>query len=59
LKGFETDAQRALQFVRSTPGITTALVGMSNLTHVKENMKVAQIPPASVEDFIKLFSDGE
>lgn len=57
--GLETDAQRALQFVRSTPGITTALVGMSNLKHVKENMKVAQIPPASVEDFIKLFSDGE
>jgi aryl-alcohol dehydrogenase-like predicted oxidoreductase len=57
LPGLETDAQRALQFVRSTPGITTALVGMSSLNHVKENMKVAQIPPAPVEDFIKLFSD--
>ncbi|MBI2485516.1 MAG: aldo/keto reductase [Deltaproteobacteria bacterium] len=57
LKGFETDAQRALQFVRSTPGITTALVGMSDLNHVKENMKVAQTPPASAEEFIKLFSD--
>jgi aryl-alcohol dehydrogenase-like predicted oxidoreductase len=27
--GLESDAQRALQFVRSTPGVTTALVGMS------------------------------
>lgn len=57
LTGLETDAQRALQFVRSTPGITTALIGMSNIDHVKENMKVAQTPPASVEDFIKLFSE--
>ncbi len=55
LKGLETDAQRALQFVRSTPGITTALVGMSSLKHVEENMKVAQTPPASTDDFMKLF----
>src|SRR5260370_16195775 len=27
--GLENDAERALQFVRSSPGITTALVGMS------------------------------
>ncbi|MGH7889556.1 MAG: aldo/keto reductase, partial [Thermodesulfobacteriota bacterium] len=59
LKGLETDAQRALQFVRSTPGITTALVGMSSLKHVEENMKVGQIPPASIEDFMKLFSGEE
>ena len=26
--GLTTDAQRCLQFVRSTPGVTTALVGM-------------------------------
>src|SRR5205814_1745969 len=30
LRGLKTDAQRAIQFVRSTPGVTTALVGMSH-----------------------------
>jgi len=34
------DAQRAIEFVRSTPGITVALVGMSNAAHVKENLAV-------------------
>ena len=29
LPGLETDAQRAIQFTRSTPGISVALVGMS------------------------------
>jgi len=59
LKGLETDAQRALQFVRSTPGITTALVGMSDTNHVEENMRVAQIPPASPDDLKNLFTHEE
>ncbi|HEY3135575.1 MAG TPA: aldo/keto reductase [Blastocatellia bacterium] len=56
LKPLSTDAQRAIQFVRSTPGVTTALVGMSQRAHVEENMAVAAIPPAPVEDFFKMFS---
>jgi aryl-alcohol dehydrogenase-like predicted oxidoreductase len=32
------DAQDAIQFVRSTRGITTALVGMSRVEHVEENL---------------------
>jgi aryl-alcohol dehydrogenase-like predicted oxidoreductase len=44
--GFDTPAQRALQFVRSTPGITAALVGMSRREHVAENFAVARVPPA-------------
>jgi aryl-alcohol dehydrogenase-like predicted oxidoreductase len=59
LKGFTTDAQRAIQFVRSTPGVTTALVGMSKRTHVEENMAVAAVPPAPVEEFFSIFSSGE
>lgn len=39
------DAQRALQFVRSTPGITSALCGMSRVAHVHENLRVAQSAP--------------
>jgi aryl-alcohol dehydrogenase-like predicted oxidoreductase len=56
LKPLSTDAQRAIQFVRSTPGVTAALVGMSQRAHVEENMAVAAIPPAPVEDFFKMFS---
>jgi aryl-alcohol dehydrogenase-like predicted oxidoreductase len=53
--GLSTDAQRALQFVRSAPGFTVALVGMKDTSHVEENVKVAQIPPVSSEQFVKLF----
>jgi aryl-alcohol dehydrogenase-like predicted oxidoreductase len=44
-KGLKTDAQRAIQFVRSTPGIAVALTGMSQLRHVGENLQVATVPP--------------
>lgn len=57
--GLENDAERALQFARSAPGITTALVGMSRTEHVKANARLAGVPPATVEDFGKLFSRGE
>jgi aryl-alcohol dehydrogenase-like predicted oxidoreductase len=47
----QTDAQRAIQFVRSTPGITSALVGMSNLEHVQENLGTALAEPMTLEQF--------
>jgi aryl-alcohol dehydrogenase-like predicted oxidoreductase len=43
--GAKTDAQRALQFTRSTNGITTALVGMSHTKHVNENLELASLTP--------------
>lgn len=43
-----TPAQLAIHFVRSTPGICTALVGMRSVAHVKENLFLARIPPANV-----------
>jgi aryl-alcohol dehydrogenase-like predicted oxidoreductase len=46
LPDLDTDAQRALQFARSTPGIATALVGMSSRRHVAENLAVARTEPA-------------
>jgi aryl-alcohol dehydrogenase-like predicted oxidoreductase len=55
----ENDAERALQFVRSSPGITTALVGMSRLEHVKANARLVNVAPATTEQFAKLFSRGE
>src|SRR5207247_1709481 len=53
--GLENDAERALQFVRSSPGITTALVGMSRLEHAKANARLAGVAPATVDESSKLF----
>jgi aryl-alcohol dehydrogenase-like predicted oxidoreductase len=44
--GHQTWAQRALDFVRSTPGVASALVGMSQREHVAENLDVARREPA-------------
>lgn len=55
----DTDGQRALQFVRSTPGVTTALVGMKQLDHVEENLKAARVAPASWEQYSKLFDGAQ
>ncbi|MCH7766882.1 MAG: aldo/keto reductase [Acidobacteria bacterium] len=50
-----TDAQRAIQFVRSTPGVGVALVGMSRVEHVEENLHLLQVPVQSQEEFLQLF----
>lgn len=55
LEGLRTDAQRALQFVRSTPGVGTALCGMRSLPHVEENASLVSVPPVPSE---KLFSQA-
>jgi aryl-alcohol dehydrogenase-like predicted oxidoreductase len=57
--GLKNDAQRALQFARSAPGITTALVGMSRLEHVKANAQLVSVPPATEKEFGKLFSQSD
>jgi aryl-alcohol dehydrogenase-like predicted oxidoreductase len=56
--GLANDAERALQFVRSSPGITTALVGMSKPAHVEANTKLVSIPPATEDQFTNLFARG-
>jgi aryl-alcohol dehydrogenase-like predicted oxidoreductase len=43
LTGLDTDAQRAIQFVRSSPGVTTALVGMKETRHVAENLALMDV----------------
>ena len=55
MEGLASDAQRAIQFVRSTPGVNVALVGMSSLAHVEHNLRTAQHPPAPFEALMKLF----
>jgi aryl-alcohol dehydrogenase-like predicted oxidoreductase len=53
--GLKDNASLALQFARSVPGLTTALVGMSQVRHVKANLELIAVEPASREQFMKLF----
>jgi aryl-alcohol dehydrogenase-like predicted oxidoreductase len=57
--GLPTDAETAIQFVRSAPSLTTALVGMSRPDHVLENIKVATRPLMTIEEWEGLFSPAE
>jgi aryl-alcohol dehydrogenase-like predicted oxidoreductase len=59
MTGCHTDAQRALQFARSTPGITVALAGMSTREHVESNLALARIPPATQDAYLSLFTARE
>ena len=58
LPGLQTDAQRSIQFVRSTPGIGTSLVGMKSVAHVEENAGVARVPPLGGDQVKRLFSEA-
>ena len=53
--GRTENSSLALQFARSVPGLTTALVGMSRVQHVKSNAELVGVEPASREQFLKLF----
>lgn len=59
LGSLSTDAQTAIQFVRSTPGITTALVGMSRREHVEENLQLMRVPRTLPEDYERLFNESD
>ncbi len=51
-----SEAQGALQFARSTPGITTALVGMSRVSHVEHNLALIRRPPLSLEEIAHILN---
>ena len=53
--GMNTDAECAIQFARSAPGIATALIGMAQKEHVRANLKPAYVPPAREEEWKDLF----
>ncbi len=55
IPGCTTSAQRAVQCVRSTPGVTTALVGMKQRRHVEENLALARQPLLPSESLSHLF----
>ena len=58
MPGLETDAQRAIQFTRSTPGITVALAGMSDTAHVTENLGVSRVRALEPKDYERLYGNA-
>ena len=54
LPGCDTPAQAALQFVRSCPGVVTALCGMARVAHVRDNVRVLALPRAEPEALRRL-----
>lgn len=57
LGSLASDAQTGIQFVRSAPGITTALVGMSQRAHVEENLQLLGVAPAQPDDLLSVFDE--
>ncbi len=53
--GFEKDVHTAIQFVRSTPGVGTYLIGMSRVEHLEENLEVLKSSDPTPEAFLSLF----
>ena len=45
---------RALQFIRSSPGVLAPLVGQKSAEHVSENLEIMKISSLSNEDFVEL-----
>jgi len=50
-----TGGQRALQFARSAPGMSTSLVGVSRIEHAKDNFALTGVSPASPDTVMGLF----
>ncbi len=59
LPGLLVDSQRALQFTRSCPGVTAALVGMKKREHVLGNLALMKADKARPETMAKIFSKAD
>jgi aryl-alcohol dehydrogenase-like predicted oxidoreductase len=59
IAGLANPAQRALQFARSTPGIGTALAGLSAPAHLDDMLAVARTPLLAKKDYARLFRRAE
>lgn len=55
LADLENDAQRSLQFNRSTPGLGTSLAGISSPEHLHDLLAVARVAPMSREAYLRLY----
>jgi aryl-alcohol dehydrogenase-like predicted oxidoreductase len=52
----DTDAQRAINFARSAPGVTAALVGASRREHALEDVEAGRFDPMGAEAFDAVFA---
>ncbi|WP_324756769.1 aldo/keto reductase [Haloarcula sp. GH36] len=51
----ETDAQRAINFARSAPGVTSSLVGTGSVEHARENVDAGRYEPLGADAFDAVF----
>ena len=49
-------SHRAIQFVRSTPGVIAPLIGQKSHLHVDENLEITKIPILNETEFSELIS---
>jgi aryl-alcohol dehydrogenase-like predicted oxidoreductase len=54
--GTKNDAESAIQFSRSAPGLTTSLIGMGRKAHVAANLEPARTSPTPPQEWKKLFT---
>ncbi|MBS0003021.1 MAG: aldo/keto reductase [Thioalkalivibrio sp.] len=59
LADYPNAAQRALQFNRSTPGLGTSLVGISDPEHLEDLLAVAARPPLERKDYLGMYQKAE
>ena len=51
----DSTVQRAINFARSAPGVTSSLVGMSRPDHVEENLEAGRFDPMGADAFDQVF----
>lgn len=49
--GMSDPVGKLVQIMRSSPSVIAPLIGQKKAEHVEENLKVANVPPLSVEEF--------
>jgi aryl-alcohol dehydrogenase-like predicted oxidoreductase len=54
--GMKQDAENAIQFSRSAPGLASSLIGMGRKEHVTANLEPALTNPTPVQDWKRLFT---
>ena len=55
----QNHAQRALQFNRSTPGVGTALAGISTPAHLQDMLAVTRVPPLEKTAYLQMYQRTE
>ncbi len=57
--GMKEDAENAIQFSRSAPGLACSLIGMGSKEHVAANLQPALTHPTRLQDWKRLFTRTE